>query len=516
MEQRLRVLFENDEELLQLDTGLTHQSTRRDPGLEIPQPAEPSPQDPQNSTESTEQDSRSEDKMSEWGPRYASKIHELELQHAFVPARATPKLYQYFLSPGQDLYKMVAQTYFEGDRIWQRTWDLYDLALPSGGCLSFLPALQVKALLDEINHDLNCELALRTSHKGLVVFFKAGDGTPSPVHVGQFDTFEGYRAMEQRMMLVKRSKADWVFDCSFEALSAFEEKITDAIMTFRKGRLTPRSMYGDFMGHGSRQMDRTMRGMQIYLGLRQMSHQAKSASGSKGVGSSVSMEPKRPESVVSPIFVSIDAEWKEFNSSQITELGISTLDTVDIRSIAPGSHGEKWSNFIRSHHFRISEYTTWCNRKYVKGCPDKFAFGFSRVVPQRLISDRLDEFFASLSGSGPGSANVKGKKGAASTKPTASPRRKLILVGHDPHGDIKIFADRSPLFQSLSTDRENGFLEVLDTQKLYRHFCSDSCDRSLENMLRGLGIKYQHLHNAGNDARFTLEALLRIAWESAK
>ncbi|KAJ5492842.1 hypothetical protein N7539_001588 [Penicillium diatomitis] len=506
MEQRLRVLFENDEELLQLDTGLTHQqSNRRDSWLEVPQLAEPSPLDPQNSTESTEQDSRSED-----------KIHELELQHAFVPTRATLKLYQYLLSPSQDLYKTVAQTYFEGDRIWQRTWDLYDLALPSGEYLSFLPALQVKALLDEINHDLNCELALRTSHKGLVVFFNAGDGTPSPVHVGQFNTLEGYRAMEQRMMLVKRSKADWVFDCPSDALSVFEEKITDAIMTFKKGRLTSRSMYGDFMGHGSREMDRTMRGMQIYLGLPQMSHQANSAPGSKGVGSSVSMESKRPESVVSPIFISIDAEWKEFNSSQITELGISTLDTVDIRSIAPGSHGEKWTSFIRSHHFRISEYTTWCNRKYVKGCPHKFAFGFSRVVSERLIGDRLDEFFASLSGSGPGSANVQGKKGAASTKSTAFPRRKLILVGHDPHGDIKIFADRSPLFQSLSTDRENGFLEVLDTQKLYRHFCSDRCDRSLENMLRGLGIKYQHLHNAGNDARFTLEALLRMAWESAK
>ena len=57
--------------------------------------------------------------------------------------------------------------------------------------------------------------------------------------------------------------------------------------------------------------------------------------------------------------------------------------------------------------------------------------------------------------------------------------------------------------------------EVMDTQLLYAHLRTEKNSPGLATTLYGLGIEAQCLHNAGNDARYTLEALIRIALESA-
>lgn len=75
------------------------------------------------------------------------------------------------------------------------------------------------------------------------------------------------------------------------------------------------------------------------------------------------------------VFVCIDVEANERNSKQITEVGISTLDTRDLRSLAPGERGENWIDKIRARHFRINEYKHIVNSEYVSGCPDRFEFG---------------------------------------------------------------------------------------------------------------------------------------------
>jgi hypothetical protein len=77
----------------------------------------------------------------------------------------------------------------------------------------------------------------------------------------------------------------------------------------------------------------------------------------------------------SVIFISIDVEAYEFNHKQITEIGVATLDTLDLANAAAGVGGKNWMNEIRARHFRILENRYLINKVHVSGCPDSFEFG---------------------------------------------------------------------------------------------------------------------------------------------
>lgn len=92
------------------------------------------------------------------------------------------------------------------------------------------------------------------------------------------------------------------------------------------------------------------------------------------------------------VFVCVDVEAYERNTKLITEIGIATLDTRDIKSVVPGEGGKNWMNHIIGRHFRINEYKRKLhlpkveiqkliksldleNTEFVAGCADRFAFG---------------------------------------------------------------------------------------------------------------------------------------------
>src|SRR5271163_4320162 len=50
------------------------------------------------------------------------------------------------------------------------------------------------------------------------------------------------------------------------------------------------------------------------------------------------------------VFICIDVEANERNASQITEIGVATLDTRDLKSLTPGKRGENWSAKLRARH----------------------------------------------------------------------------------------------------------------------------------------------------------------------
>lgn len=52
------------------------------------------------------------------------------------------------------------------------------------------------------------------------------------------------------------------------------------------------------------------------------------------------------------VFVCVDVEAYEKDSSKITEIGISTLDTKKLEGVAPGQAASDWRNKIRARHFR--------------------------------------------------------------------------------------------------------------------------------------------------------------------
>jgi len=81
--------------------------------------------------------------------------------------------------------------------------------------------------------------------------------------------------------------------------------------------------------------------------------------------------------------------------------------------------------------------------------------------------------------------------------------RRALLVGHNPYGaDIGALA-------ALGLDPDQ-FIGVLDTAQLAQDIWGVG-HYSLKSVLRRLGYSYRGFHNAGNDAHFTLIAVLLFA-----
>jgi hypothetical protein len=75
------------------------------------------------------------------------------------------------------------------------------------------------------------------------------------------------------------------------------------------------------------------------------------------------------------VFVCVDVEAYERNTRQITEIGIASLDTDDLKAVNPGEGGVNWRKMIRARHFRVKENKHLINKDFVHGCPDRFEFG---------------------------------------------------------------------------------------------------------------------------------------------
>lgn len=89
---------------------------------------------------------------------------------------------------------------------------------------------------------------------------------------------------------------------------------------------------------------------------------------------------------------------------------------------------------------------------------------------------------------------------------TSKKYRDIVLVGHGLRGDL------SSLFElGLDVQTILPMIAVVDTEAIsMRHFRLPK-GLSLLNLLTCLGIPSAKLHNAGNDAMFTMKALLALA-----
>jgi hypothetical protein len=81
-----------------------------------------------------------------------------------------------------------------------------------------------------------------------------------------------------------------------------------------------------------------------------------------------------------------------------------------------------------------------------------------------------------------------------------------VLVAHNVEADIKYF-------QSLGLQPPALANDFLDTSNLYQALRRQDRQPSLASVLLDLGIAAKYLHNAGNDARYTLQAMLTMAYE---
>ena len=208
------------------------------------------------------------------------------------------------------------------------------------------------------------------------------------------------------------------------------------------------------------------------------------------------------------IFLAIDVEAWEDPPRPVTEIGLAILDTQDLHGIAPGRAGEEWHQYIRGRHFRINEHKNKVNFKYLQGCPDRFEFGNSEFVSMSALASVLSSCLRELSGKAPESHSNSTTKAGPRNVPTAP--RKLIIVGHDLLQDIAYC--HSIGFSVLN---HGGIIDTIDSAALFRAHTHDPNARSLGNVMYHFDFAAWNLHNAGNDAVYTIEAMLAICVEAA-
>lgn len=198
------------------------------------------------------------------------------------------------------------------------------------------------------------------------------------------------------------------------------------------------------------------------------------------------------------ICFSLDVEAYEFDNDVVTEIGIAIYDPREnINPLVP---------LTRNYHLIISEALHLRNRKWVCDFKDCFLLGESFV----LSLHECVEFVQSL---------VNYYMMPQTTEDKSWSR---AFVGHNLQGDlrwlrkmgIKIPADDG-LDYTLQravpkeqTEKDEPIF-VLDTEKLYR-LCYGSKGSNLGRLLRLFRIPHAFLHNAGNDAHYTLKLLMHM------
>lgn len=194
------------------------------------------------------------------------------------------------------------------------------------------------------------------------------------------------------------------------------------------------------------------------------------------------------------VFVSIDVEAYEKDHSKILEIGVATLDTRSLLNTPPGADGENWRSKIEARHFLIKENQYLRNHEFVRGCPDRFEFGTTLVIPLDLAASAVEECFK------PPFGGLVDSSGGVELED-----RKVVLVGHDTQTDLDYLKRLGLYAQSLP-----GVVDCLDSASLYRTWKQDPQIMSLGKVLADFDIIGWNLHNAGNDAVYTIQAMLAV------
>jgi hypothetical protein len=285
-------------------------------------------------------------------------------------------------------------------------------------------------------------------------------------------------------------------------LEEFKQVIEDMIEAQKsKSKATTARKQVERLDKNRSMMDQLKRA-QRYLGLRPTVQD-----GQAPPSLSTAVDPSLPAPFAfdqSVVFVCVDVESHERAHHKITEVGVATLDTRDLVGVAPGENGAAWREKIRARHFRINEHRHLINSEFVTGYPDGFMFGESTFVPQNEAGKYVEACFQA-----PFGAHVSnGKKANLGVDPTE--KRNIIFLGHDTSTDIRYLQELD--FDPMKAD---NILEAMDTASMYKVWNRDQQPTSLGKILAKFDIVGWKLHNAGNDAVYTVQAMLGICVKEA-
>ncbi|KAK6465994.1 good for full dbp5 activity protein 2 [Scheffersomyces coipomensis] len=175
------------------------------------------------------------------------------------------------------------------------------------------------------------------------------------------------------------------------------------------------------------------------------------------------------------ILFCIDVEAYEMNTNIITEIGICIYDPRDqLTAMMPT---------INQIHIKINEHFDKFNGRFVPNHTVNFNGGTSFVMPitqaATLTQSLINYYFFE----------------------TRNNDIRTCLIGHDVKGDIKWLNTLGVKFP------EN--VPIIDSHKLFA-LTQGKNGNSLKNALTRVQVPYAFLHNAGNDAYYTLLLVMRL------
>jgi hypothetical protein len=432
-----------------------------------------------------------------------------------------------------------------------------------------LPLDQVQHLIDQINLAFNTTIDC-PSDPFTVSFFD--DGMPQPKHLGISRSRDDLTDMKASIPTVPDN---YVEDFSQvdgrpteRTFTAFKAKIERIVSSTRnkqaakkkKQAAKEKKLYDRFL----RQQDwvKQLKRAQRYLGLRpratqipvpnsaapwaeqQKRHDQDLRADSVLLDSLDTSKPAPYAFEGDPVIICVDVEAYERDHSKVTEIGVSTLDTLDLAGVALGDGGENWIAHIRSRHFRIRGREHLENKDFCSGNANNFQFGKSEWVTFNSAAEAVDQCFEypfstqfrprHLHHGQPDNGTLSTNAGHSTAtlcradEQKGPRKRNVIFLGHDIRNEFEylrqlgsqIFGPSSSTHPISEVETSAGkvgrsetlgsIVEALDTAVLYQALLRDGQTQSLGKMMVGLGRTAWHLHNAGNDARYTLEALVAL------
>ncbi|EMR68364.1 putative qde-2-interacting protein [Eutypa lata UCREL1] len=325
---------------------------------------------------------------------------------------------------------------------------------------------------------------LRIPHGGARdKFFLTFGSSDTPV-----PRFLGRAGNEKALQIIQRSiygfPQDKLSDLSPAVLQSYKDSMDEIYNSFTSRKKKNPEEVKMKQVERQKNLGRVTKRVQRYLGLRARAAYV-SQSASKAAGWNVE-EPAPFIKDSSVRFVCVDIEAYERNNKLVTEVGLAILDTEDIMDIPPGNDGENWFSQIKTFHFRINEYSHLVNSEFVAGCPYAFNFGQSELIPLKSIAQRISDII------GDGDSEDK---------------RPVILVGHGMGQDLTYLHKLG-----YNVWRVPQIQDEVDTSSMYQRLEQAQHGRGLETMCRELNHPGYDFHNAGNDAYFTLQSMIVMAF----
>ncbi|EAT80094.2 hypothetical protein HBI56_057800 [Parastagonospora nodorum] len=194
------------------------------------------------------------------------------------------------------------------------------------------------------------------------------------------------------------------------------------------------------------------------------------------------------------VIVGLDAEWYEYDSSYITELGVSIIAPEIVEKALAGKRRAPWDiiSYIINYHVCIKDNIHMVNSELCPGYPDKFQFGTTTFVSVKEAQTLLRQAFLKYDANG---------------QP-----RPIVFVGHAVDNDIEIIKDRF----DFDIHALNVVVATIDTQVLAAEsgHVNGKWKISLRDLLCRYDIDEEFLHNAGNDTVCTMIIAVLMAFQS--